>query len=137
MTPSETNEIKSDAITDRLAVMRAPNNTPYIIAVVCMIALGVVGVIAITLLRPTDDNTILIGGLLGFIAPTTLSLLAFMKSQETHLSVNSRLEEFMRASASNARFQGIEEGRVRESDSRADILKSKNEAAIDLAIAEK
>jgi hypothetical protein len=57
-----------------------------------MALLGVVGVLVVTLLRPDKDNSALITSLLGFLAPTTMALLAFMKAQETHLAVNSRLD---------------------------------------------
>lgn len=96
----------------RQSIVPVPNNVPYIIAVVVMTSLGVVGVVAITVARPTSDNTALIGLVLGFLAPTTLSLLAFMKAQETHLSVNSRLDAFMANAKLAARAEGITEGRA-------------------------
>lgn len=97
----------------RRSISTPPDNKPYIMAVIAMMFLGVIGIIAITMIRPEQDNTILIAAMLGFLAPTTLALLAFMKSQETHLSVNSRLDAFMHAAESAARYKGIEEGRVK------------------------
>jgi hypothetical protein len=98
-------------------VVRPPNNVPYVVAVVVMMTLGVVGVVAVTIARPTTDNTLLIASILGFLAPTTLSLLAFMKSQETHLSVNSRLDAFMANARSAARAEGVNEGRTQGRES--------------------
>jgi hypothetical protein len=106
-------------------IVAPPNNLPYVVAVVIMMGFGVVGVVAITVLRPTQDNTIIITTLLGFLAPTTLSLLAFMKAQETHLSVNSRLDDFMRTATYAAHAKGLMEGRGEGRDSadqRTDLL---------------
>ena len=104
-----------DDVANRPSIVPAPNNLPYIVAVVLMMALGVCGVIAVILIHPMDDMTI-ITTILGFLAPTTLSLLAFMKSQETHLSVNSRLDAFMRNAELAARVQGVIEGRSQGRD---------------------
>jgi len=87
-------------------------NFQYIVAVVAMGLFGVAGAVLITVLRPGADNSSTIIMIFGFLAPTTLSLLSFMKSQETHLSVNSRLDGFMRNASLAARAQGREEGRT-------------------------
>jgi len=116
-TPAEiTQQIKN--------AMPQPNNTPYLIAVVIMILLGVAGVAVISALRPWDDVLVVGAMVFGFITPTTLSLLSFMKAQETHLSVNSRLEEFMRNAAEAAHGVGVEEGRVK-ANARTDALAAK------------
>lgn len=94
------------------SVVQAPNNLPYIVAVVLMMLMGVAGVAAIVILRPQQDNAAIIASIIGLLAPTTLSLLAFMKAQETHLSVNSRLDAFMRNAEFAARVQGVMDGRA-------------------------
>ncbi len=102
-----------------------PSNLQYLVAIVVMMLLGVGGIVGITILRPLGDNAPLITELLGFLTPTTLSLLAFMKAQETHLAVNSRLDEFMRNAAYAARAQGVTEGRAEgraAADARTDLL---------------
>jgi len=107
------------------------NNVPYIVAVVVMMALGVGAVVAVTVDRPSADNTLLIASILGFLAPTTLSLLAFMKAQETHLSVNSRLDEFMVNAKLAARAEGVAEGRTQgriSADERTDTLAQSKES---------
>src|SRR5678816_4493850 len=53
------------------------------------------------------------------------SLLAFMKAQETHLSVNSRLDAFMRNAEMVAHVQGMAEGRAQgrtDANARTDEL---------------
>jgi hypothetical protein len=112
-------------IDRRASVLPIPNNVPYLIAVVVMMLVGVGGVVTIAVLRPTQDNLALNASVLGFLAPTTLSLLAFMKSQETHLSVNSRLDAFMATARQAAHAQGMNEGLQRgrlAAEDRSDAL---------------
>lgn len=112
-------------MTETPSIVPTPNNVPYIIAVVVMMALGVLGVVLIVVLRPEKDNTVVIAAVLGFLAPTTLSLLAFMKAQETHLSVNSRLDAFMANAKTAAYADGMLEGRTQGrqlADDRTDAL---------------
>ena len=98
------------------------SNLPYVVAVIIMMVIGVSGSIILTLLNKSQDNTVLIAAIFGFLTPTTLSLLAFMKSQETHLSVNSRLDEFMKATRSSAMAEGRIQGQD-EANARTDALK--------------
>jgi len=86
--------------------MPAPSNVPYVIAVVLMIVVVIIAVTVIAIARPDKDNSALFALILGSIGPTTLSLLAYMKAQETHLSVNSRLEQFIRNADRTARAEG-------------------------------
>ena len=114
----------------RQTIVSPPNNVRYIMAVMFMMALGVMGIVAIVVARPDNkDNLIIIGLLLGFLAPTTVSLLAFMKAQETHLSVNSRLDAFMAQARLASRAEGLSEGRKEgrnEANQRTDNLASGN-----------
>lgn len=98
-----------------------PNNFQYVVAVLIMSALGVAAVIAVTLMRPSQDNTVLIASIFGFLLPTTMALLAFMKSQETHLSVNSRLDAFLSEARLAAKAEGVAEGRE-TAEKRADQI---------------
>ncbi len=91
-------------------------NTPYLIAIVVMVALAIFSIVAVTVIRPNDDNSAIIVLILGSIAPTTVALLAFMKAQETHLSVNSRLDEFIHNSNQVARAEAEETGRQKGRD---------------------
>lgn len=109
----------------RQTIVPPPNNMPYVVAVVLMMFFGVTAISVISVLRPEKDNTLLITSIVGFLTPTTLSLLAFMKAQETHLSVNSRLDAFMSNAKMAAHAQGLDEGRVQgrmEADRRTDAL---------------
>jgi len=121
-----TNGLIIDPNAPTKSVIPIPNNTPYIIAVVIMVSIGVGGIILIWLARPEAmDNMLITAAVFTFIGPTTLSLLAFMKSQETHLSVNSRLDAFMSNAVKAARSEGLIQGKIEgniESDARTDSL---------------
>lgn len=96
-------------------------NLSYIRAVIIMVLLGCFMALVIVLVRPDKDNVEIIASIFGLLTPTTLSLLAFMKSQETHLSVNSRLDDFISEASTSAKAQGIIEGR-NEANERNDKL---------------
>lgn len=84
---------------------------PYVIVIALMSGLGLLVILAITWLRPTSDNSILIGLVLGFVTTTTAAIFVFLKSQETHLLFNSRMDEMMRNVAEVARLKGEKAGR--------------------------
>ncbi len=85
---------------------RVGSNTPYVIAVCVMAFIACGAVVLVVMLRPGRDNVLLVGAIFGFVGPFTMALLAFMKSQETHLSVNSRLDAFMETASRAARAEG-------------------------------
>lgn len=78
------------------------SNVPYLIAVVTMALLGVGGIVLVLVLRPDQDNTALLAAIAGLVAPTTMGLLAFLKTKDTHVLVNSRMEEFKQLLMKNA-----------------------------------
>lgn len=94
------------------AIVPAPNNVPYLVAIVGMVALAIVAFVAIAIARPQQDLVVLGGIVFTATAPTTLALLGFMKAQETHLSVNSRLDAFIQNATLAARVQGLADGRA-------------------------
>ncbi len=109
----------------RVAVMPPPGNLPYVVAIVIMAGLAITAVAAIAILRPGTDNSALYLTIATFVTPTTLSLLAFMKSHDTGKAVNGRLEEFLNARSVAAHAQGLAEGRAQgrlESNARTDAL---------------
>lgn len=118
----------SDEEEVRRSVVAPANNLKYIMAVMFMMTLGVVGIVSLVVARPDNkDNLLVIGLILGFLAPTTVSILAFMKTQETHLSVNSRLDAFMAQARIASRAEGLSQGRKEGRDAandRTDALAS-------------
>lgn len=88
------------------------SNIPYLITLAVMFFIGIAGVVAIAKFRPDTDIPIVIAAVFAFLTPTTASILAFQKAQETHLSVNSRLDGFIKNAQAAALAQGKEEGAV-------------------------
>lgn len=113
-------------------IVAPTNNVPYIVAVVACVGLTIAAIVTITVMRPEQDNAIIIGQIVAAAGPVTLALLAFMKSQETHLSVNSRLEEFKKAieesSALAGEKRGIEIGKRQQVDIEADVARAVEKA---------
>lgn len=137
MKTKKTPEELSD--TDRFRLMLAkvtPHPSPieeddtakYLWAVFGSLLVGISGVAAILWLRPDFDILVVAGIIFAFLTPTTTSILALMKGQETnkqvketHLSVNSRLDAFIESTAAVARAEGVQEGRDK-ADARTDEL---------------
>lgn len=86
----------------------------YIWAVVVIVSGGGVLIMGILFLRPTIDPLLVIGSVTAALAPTLAGVMAFMKSQETHLSVNSRLDGFIAANSKVARAEGQIQGATDE-----------------------
>lgn len=110
------------------SALTASNNVPYIVAVLIMATLGVIAVLMLAFLRPTQDNTAIYVLVFGSLTPTTLALLAFMKAQETHLSVNSRLDQFIINAGRAERAEGELVGRAAgrdQADHRTDTLQDR------------
>ena len=106
---------------EKKSIVPPPNNIQYLVAIVIMSIVAVSGSIVISVYRPDIDFVVVFGVIAGFMAPTTLSLLAFMKAQETHLSVNSRLDAFIKNAELSSRAEGVEEGR-KKAEERSDKL---------------
>ena len=90
---------------------------PYLIAIIFMAALGTMAILILTKLRPAQDNSVLITAVIGFLGTMTGTILTFMKAQETHLSVNSRLDAFMASAKQVGRWEG------KKKDERPELLK--------------
>jgi len=97
-----------------------------------MTLITTLAVIIVSILLPDKDNTVLITTIIGISAPTTFSMLAFIKAQETHVLVNSRMTTFIEALEKSAKDQsiiakaeGVQEGRE-EAHKRTDELKNKD-----------
>jgi len=91
-----------------MSVSSIPKNTStaYLIAVIVMVLIGVVSVMAVVIIRPNSDNTLLITTIVGFIAPTLMALLAFLKAQETRIAVDGRMDELLELTRESGNAQG-------------------------------
>ena len=79
---------------------------PYVWAALCFAALGAGLVVVILYLRPNSDPMDVIERVASPLIPTLAAAMAWLKSQETHLSINSRLTEFMRTATDAADAKG-------------------------------
>ena len=61
---------------------------------------------AVVILRPNSDNTLLITTIVGFIAPTLMALLACLKAQETRIAVDGRMDELLELTRESGNAQG-------------------------------
>lgn len=100
------------------------SHTPYLIAVVVMVLIGVIAIMLIVLLRPNSDNTQLIATMVSMVVPTTAAILALMKSQETHLTVNSQLAQWKLDFANLQRAEGEKQGIAGEQARVAELKKT-------------
>jgi hypothetical protein len=80
-------------------------------AIVVLCVAGLVGAVLVALFRP-GDSTELIVTILGFVAPTVAALVAILRVESVHLSVNSRLTELVQATGDAARASGELAGRA-------------------------
>jgi hypothetical protein len=101
-------------IDNEIEVPQKSSIMPYIWATVIMFLIASLLVLGILILRPNADPLLVIGGIFGVVGTMTASILAVMKAQETHLSVNSRLDAWKRSMRTEARREGgdIERDRV-------------------------
>jgi len=97
------------------------SNIPYLVTVAVMFFIGLASVVAIAYFRPATDILTIIAAVFAFLTPTTASVLAFQKAQETHLSVNSRLDGFIKNAQSAALAAGKEQG-AQAANARTDAL---------------
>lgn len=109
-----------DPITDRrVLVTPLPAATPSPVVLVAVVAMALIGAGAIVLIGifAPERSALLIGQVLALLVPTTAALLAVLKStqnsqaiQQVHLSLNGRLEQLLRVTASSQRAEGNIEG---------------------------
>jgi hypothetical protein len=84
--------------------------TIYVMALVAMVFIGVASIVMVEVLRPNQDNMVLHGLILGFLTPTTMSLLSLLKANETHTIVNSRMTALLEMTQKAAFARGQLEG---------------------------
>ncbi len=103
---------------------------PYLLTVVIMVLVTVIAILFIIAKRPDSDNTALIGQVLGIVAPTTAAILALMKANaasvqayDTHMSINSRLDEWMAQNSMISHQEGMIEGKHAERARAAEAAK--------------
>jgi len=112
---------------------------PYVVTVIGIPIVSLVGVVLVVTLRPATSealataNAALVTQILGFGATITVAMLAYLKSSDTHIVMNSRMDEFKRtmqlasdAAVARALSEGRAEGRA-SADARTDVLSEKTD----------
>lgn len=89
-----------------------------------IIAVATIISVALVAIFREGDNTAVITAIVGLAVPTIASVMAYLKTQETHAVVNSKLDEVIKTAESAARAEGVEEGRD-EANLRTDKLAKK------------
>jgi hypothetical protein len=86
---------------------------------VILVLIGAVLVLGIMKLHPQSDPVDVMGNVAKGLAPTIAGILALMKSQETHLSVNSRMDTWMAQNTASAHQAGVADERARVTETPA------------------
>jgi hypothetical protein len=103
-------EVSTDP--DSVTLASTPSSAiPYVAAAVIVVMSGLVALLLLAELRPALDITIAAGVVSAFIVSITTGVLAFMKSQETHKTVNSRMDGMLAVVRELAHERGLKEGR--------------------------
>jgi hypothetical protein len=113
--------MKGGKMKENRTKMPPQSNTQYIVAVVTMLFIAITAIVVVISLRPDLDFLVVVAAVSGIFTPTTLSLLAFMKSEQTHLSVNSRLSAFIENAERASLAEGKEAG-MKSANDRTDLL---------------
>jgi len=106
---------KPSAEADPVSIANAPSsNMPYLVAAVIVLLIGVATIAVLAKLRPTADITVLAAVVSGFMVAITTSVWAVMKGQETHKTVNSRMDAMLVVVTELAHARGVREGQERQ-----------------------
>lgn len=58
------------------------------------------------------DKTLILVAIISATPPTLMALLAWRESRKLHLTVNSRMDELLKASKAESHAEGVEQGRA-------------------------
>lgn len=93
----------------------------YIWTVVILLLIGLGMVLAAWWLRPDTYLPDIAARVAQGLIPTIGLVLVYRKAEQVHLSVNSRLDDFMRVAAVNARAEGVLQGAQEEKNRIAEV----------------
>lgn len=82
---------------------------PYIVAMVVMALITIVAILLVTMMRPSSDNFQVLTMIIGFAGTITAAIMSMIKSQETHLTVNSQYTQWKKDFASFHRAEGAKD----------------------------
>ena len=102
------------------------NSMPYVWAGLIFFLLGGLFILALLFLRPGLDPLILISSVAGIMGTMFTGVAAYLKSQETHLTVNNQLTTWKAEFFEMAHSKGLLEGTEQEQARVAEQLRVKN-----------
>lgn len=111
-------------------VPHSTNVVPYVTSALVLFLIGVILIGVILWLRPNVDALVTIATVMGFVVSVSASIAAFIKSQETHLMVNSQLTAWKKEFYSMAHAEGALAGASDEQARVAEIKRLSVEAAV-------
>jgi hypothetical protein len=125
MTAQEDHPMTTPAIPPPAAPRTPSSAAAYVLTILGVAFCAIAAIVLIEVTRPTTDNLPLAATIIGFAGATIASISAIIKSErvegkvdEVHLSLNSRLTEWMTAMAAAsderaaaARAEGVTAGR--------------------------
>lgn len=118
----------------RPSIILPSSSLQYVVAIVVMFIIGSVFCVLLLKLRPLMDPVVVISVVFSLITPTTLSLMGFLKAQETHASVNGRLDNFMINARAAAHAVGVVEGQLQQQKIELENKKAAADAAAAAAL---
>jgi hypothetical protein len=93
----------------------------YVVSALILFLLAALFIIAILYLRPALDPLLLITTVVGVFITIFTSVASFLKSQETHLTVNSQLSAWKAESTKTAHAEGYIQGGIVEQERMAEV----------------
>lgn len=83
----------------------------YIWMIFGLSTIAMVSVLLVLVLRPVEDNTTVIVGILGFLSPVVLTVIAVMV-KDVHTIINSRMDALLNATERAASAEGRAAGKA-------------------------
>jgi DMSO reductase anchor subunit len=117
--------IPIETTMDRTTPTRQSSMLPYIAAGVILVLIGAIFILILLFLRPKLDELILISTVAGIGGTMFASISALIKSQETHLTVNSQLTSWKNEFFEMAHAKGVIAGTETEQARVAEALRLK------------
>lgn len=110
---------------------RPSTSIQYIAAGLILFLLAMLFIVAILYLRPALDPLLLITTVVGVFITIFTSVASFLKSQETHLTVNSQLSAWKAESTKTAHAEGYIQGALTEQERRAEVDRLRNQPGME------
>jgi membrane-bound ClpP family serine protease len=123
-----TNDIEDIDLAKPYNLHKTTSVLPYVYTTIILFISGLIFIALVLFLRPTLDPLIVITSVMGFVITISTGIAAFIKAQETHNMVNSKLDAWKKEVIALALAQGKAIGIIKEQERVAEQLKIKRES---------